>query len=286
VLLFNEKILNDLSLDLLYDTALDGTWTLDKFYEYVDTASMLNGADSFAFVDGGDAQYGIAFHSDKPISLAYGAGIDIVEFDDDGSYTLNIEDERFVNVSEKLTKLIDTTTGHVLIGNSDTVPGGYAPTFKSSRAAFITCELKMAFQLREMEDTFGLLPLPKYDEAQEDYRTCVSYNVNLLSVPLIQPDPERTGVILDAMSFYSSENLVDIYYDYTVSQKGLRNEESIRVLDMIYDTRAIDASIVFGATSKFIQAYNSGVDNGSLNLSSLIASHKSAIEGNLADLFG
>ena len=36
-------------------------------------------------------------------------------------------------------------------------------------------QLKAANKYRDMETSYGILPIPKYDEAQEDYRCLRSY---------------------------------------------------------------------------------------------------------------
>jgi len=109
----------------------------------------------------------------------------------------------------------------------------------------------------------------------------VSYNSTFLTVPKTQNDPERTGVILDALTYESYHDVLPIYYDVMVSQKGLRNEDSIEMLDIIYNTRGIEFSNIFGITNSFVSSYNSQIKSESLSLASLAASAKEGINANI-----
>ncbi|MBO5218144.1 MAG: hypothetical protein J6C52_01860, partial [Clostridia bacterium] len=280
VLLFNENMFTNYKLEFPYQLVRDGKWTLDEFYKYVSACTQLNGDESFAFKEGGSAVWGIAGHHDLPYALSYGAGCYLVKTEGD-SFKLGIEDERFFNASETIAKIFTTSDGHVLWGAAEAEPSGYTNVFRADRGAFITCELKSAVVLRDMKSTFGLLPMPKYDAQQKNYQTAVSYNSTFLTVPKTQNDPERTGVILDALTYESYHDVLPIYYDVMVSQKGLRNEDSIEMLDIIYNTRGIEFTNIFGITNSFVSSYNSQIKSESLSLASLAASAKEGINANI-----
>jgi len=280
VLLFNEDMLTDLKLEFPYQLVRDGKWTLDEFYKYVTACTQLNGDESFAFNENGAAVYGIAGHSDLPYAFLYGADCRMVEMEGD-KINLTIEDERLYDAGEKIAKIMQKSAGQVLFNNNETQPSGYTVLFRNDRAAFLTCELKSANVLRDMNSTFGLVPVPKYDAAQDGYHTAVSYNSVFLTIPKTQPDPKRAGVILDALTYESYHDVLPVYYDVTVSQKGLRNEDSIEMLDLIYNCRGIEFPQIFGITNSFVSSFNSQVVGEALGLASLAASSKESINANI-----
>ena len=74
----------------------------------------------------------------------------------------------------------------------------------------------------------------------------VDVNLLYLTIPVTNDKLMQTATILDVLTYESYKQTLPIYYDVTVSQKGLRNEDSIEMLDIIRRTRGIDVSIVFG----------------------------------------
>ena len=47
-----------------------------------------------------------------------------------------------------------------------------------------------------MDEDFGIIPWPKYDETIENYYANVDAGCNLYIVPVTNPDPEQASVIL------------------------------------------------------------------------------------------
>jgi hypothetical protein len=108
-----------------------------------------------------------------------------------------------------------------------------------------------------MEDDFGILPLPKYNETQERYYSDVnSYTGAMLGVPKSATDPERTSIILEALAAESRYTLFPVYYDLTLQRKYTRDEESAAMLDIIFTTTVYDS----GAAYNFASIWNTMSD--------------------------
>lgn len=93
--------------------------------------------------------------------------------------------------------------------------------------------------LRDMKADFGLIPVPKYDEEQSEYygRLIDGW----ISVPLhCCENPERTSVIMEALAVESKNYVIPAVYEDAIKNKYLRDEESIRMLDMVLKNRVID----------------------------------------------
>ena len=119
-------------------------------------------------------------------------------------------------------------------------------TFQSDRALFNICWLNRASLFREMETDFGISPMPKYDEAQENYASFVHmYCANTIAVLKTGQNFERTGVILEALSAESMYGLTEAYYEKTLKSKASRDEESSAMLDVIFGTRIYDLGYIF-----------------------------------------
>ncbi len=278
VILFNQEMMDDLKLDYPYQTVRDGNWTIDKFYEYASQAANLNGDESFSkWNASGNSTYGIAGHFDSALAFTHAAGNRHMKLDGE-SYELTFTTERFFNTIEKLSKLNQSGTGIVRYnnggkGNVD----GYIEMFASNRALFITGELKTVIELRHMEATFGLLPMPKYDETQENYETLINGGSALLCIPKTNKDLDRTGVILDALSYESNVSVIPEYYDVTVSQKGLRNEESIEMLKIVRETRSVEIGSFLALTTTIASNLQTIITAGNTEFASSVEKHKNSV---------
>ena len=126
--------------------------------------------------------------------------------------------------------------------------------FGEGRALFWMGGMKVLEWYRDYEVDFGLLPTPKLSESQDRFYCSYSTgNLTAYSVPLTNPDYERTGIITEAMAALSQSTLTPAYYDITLKGKALRDEESIAMLDLVLNSRHYD----MGATANWGGMFNS-----------------------------
>ena len=137
----------------------------------------------------------------------------------------------------------------------------YEMIFKNGRSLFTIAEIKASSKYRDMEDTFGIVPIPKYDEEQEQYYSHRTHICLVMSVPVTNQRPEDTGKIMDTFSYLSYTDILPIFYNEKVAQKGLRNEESIEMLGIIAETRSFDIGEAYAWTEELSGAVNTSVVN-------------------------
>ena len=273
---FNERILNNLDLESPYDLVRAGTWTFDKLGEYAKAGANLNGANSFDKYDAnGPAQYGIVSYSTFPHAMIIAAGEDYIRLDNSGMPYLAIENERFFSVAEKIASLT-ATSGEFNNFNSGDIH--YESIFRDGRALLTVAQIKATTKFRSMEDEFGLLPMPKYEESQEGYRCMRTGTSCVVCLPVTVADVEASGAVVDALSYYSYTDILPAYYDVTLTQKGLRNEDSVEMMNIIREARVPEIGSTFGWTSAVSSPIETQLMNGKSDLASKIASAKSKVE--------
>ena len=122
----------------------------------------------------------------------------------------------------------------------------------------------------------GILPLPKYDAAQEKYRSRV-IDGWLHVVPASVSDPEYVGIIMEALAYESYKTVFPSYYENFVYYKILRDKESIEMMDLIKNTRMMDmGDVPFYDTVR--SKYHSAVEQKSESFASITASIQPAAE--------
>jgi hypothetical protein len=100
---------------------------------------------------------------------------------------------------------------------------------------------------RELEDEFGILPYPKWDEGQENYITMSDGHHEAMAVPKTAGNLEAIGVVTEALCAESYKILVPAYYDVALKVKSTRDEQSIAMMDLIVNARVFDFGYVYDA---------------------------------------
>ena len=281
---FNQDMMKDLGLELPYNAVREGKWTYDLFYEYMRTGANLNGADSFKWDAGAATTYGFVAHDNGAAALFEGSGERFITTDSEGMPQLAIEGERFLNVLGKLEDMLTRTAeGYYLQANNDPSTGfHFEPILKNGRGMMITGELKAADVFRDMEATYGIAPIPKFDENQKDYFCQLHFGTPVLVIPHTNSNPEFTGAVLDAMAYLSARDVTPVLFDVSMSQKRLRNEESIEMLQVIKNSGSFDVGSAYGWTTDFYNSIKSTLGMGRpFNAASQIERAKGKIEASM-----
>lgn len=100
-----------------------------------------------------------------------------------------------------------------------------------------------------------------------------------MSIPVTNAQPDRTGAILDTFAYLSNRDILPIYYNVKVAQKGLRNDDSIEMLGIISESRGFDIGEGYGWTEDLSAKVNTMlVSTKKNNVASLVDSNRSKIE--------
>lgn len=279
-LFFNETMMEKNDLEKPYDLVRQGKWTYEALLDYCKQITNMNGDASFAWDKSGNAVYGISAHSFAPDKFILGAGEYFIERDSSGALTFAAKDERFFDVVGRLTGMMDEKTGYTIFGSNldyDIEAGGYMYIFESGRSLFLTAEIKGAQLLRNMEDTFGILPYPKFDESQDSYYSSFVNQCLFYTVPVTNTHIRETAIISDYTSYMSMQDVLPLYYGNVVEQKGLRNEDSIEMLDIVLSTKTVDLGILFGWTSAMLESMRSKMFAGATDVASLLEKQEKTI---------
>ena len=90
-------------------------------------------------------------------------------------------------------------------------------------------------RLLEMEYPFGILPVPKFSEVQENYCTYSHYSHNSsMALPLTSGDQTDTlCIILEDMAFYSMDTVRHAYYDKMLEGRLAASEKDREMLEIV-----------------------------------------------------
>ncbi|MBQ7721124.1 MAG: hypothetical protein IJT56_11120 [Clostridia bacterium] len=242
---FNKNIAADYNIENLYDTVKDGKWTFAKAAELggivtadLDGNGKLNKHDRVGIVSTWDF-----------MSLEAGAM--------DYFYTEKTSDggRRLRDINDKLLKVNDIILGLYdgnfylearKLGGTDAYAdfANMQTFFAGGGSLFVIHKLMLAMEdtMREMEN-FGLLPSPKFDEAQESYITPVA--AESCGVPFYVNDPVMSATVLNGLNYFSNLTVKPAYFEMALKRKSTRDDDSVEMLDIIGSTMACDFMFLF-----------------------------------------
>ncbi|MBQ8641733.1 MAG: hypothetical protein IJ480_05890 [Clostridia bacterium] len=284
-LFFNENMMEDRGMEKPYDLVREGKWTIEALTEYCSQVANLNDDTSYTWNKDGSCIWGISSHQNAPEKFYFSSMVRCAKVQDNGEIAFTLEDGNFYDVIDKLAILLNGKSGNTLMASNtdfDVEAGGYVHVFTVGRAMFMTGEIKAAQLMRDMEDTFGIVPFPKADETQENYSTNLVDCVFCLSIPTTNTKLEQTAVITEVLAHDSHTKVIPLYYETIVEHKGLRNEDSIEMLDIMRATRDVDIAIMFNWYDTTMRYnINTKLFNGDNQIASTVAANKNGINTNI-----
>lgn len=237
VLYFDKQYFEDLHLEDPYKLVAEGKWTFDVFYDMIKQGLLdLDGNGVYNMKD----RYGLLTHGENYAGMWMSAGEALIKLDDQNVPQISWGSERFSNVWDKIAQIMGDPA--VYGDNIDFISSG----LREGNALFATEVVAFIRSYRENDREFGILPMPKYDEAQDRYYTYVAVNSDLMVVSRTVKDAARTGEILEVLAAKGKEMIMPEYYDVSLKSKGSRDEQSSASLDIIFTQRMYDLGVVFG----------------------------------------
>ena len=232
----------------MYELVDNGEWTLDKFIElsrigYID----LNGNQDEDFYD----QYGLAAQTTSyAVPFLYSCGETTTARDENGLPYIKMNNEKMVSLTEKVYDLI--------YGHPASYPtrdwSTHSDIFSQGRALFMygTFGHALLGYFSEMEDPYGFLPYPKWDETQQDYYTITDPSGSAFGIMLNVSDTEMTGAVLEVMNARAWKHVQPALYESALKGKKADTADDARMIDLINKGVVYDFGYVFGGPGELL----------------------------------
>ncbi len=273
--MFNKDLISDFGLASPYELTDSGKWTFAVMQEYALTAAA--DLDGDGVMNQTADRYGLLSSLDFYFPTFWiAAGENSIEKDrDDIPYFNALGNERFTNALE-FSISMKAAEGAVWLNNDRPLT---VKKFMEGGGLFCLTTVGRMNLAREMESDFGIVPFPKYDEAQDRYYNRV-IDGWLHVVPISCADGERASAVMEALAYETSVTVIPSYYGKAVQQKMLRDEESIEMLELIRRSRVMDLGDV-PWMDNVRNIYVSAVQNGQSTVASLTESKSSSVQAKI-----
>lgn len=274
---YNKQMLEDYNLPVPTDEVFEGTWTVDRLIELTaDAYRDLNGNgradlnDSFGFTL-------VDFHND---AFYTGSGLRLVEKDPD--LILKISEDFY---SEKAVDLL------AKIGpweQTDTVyqQSDYETPFTEGRALFNVNRAHYASKaLRDSELTYGILPVPKYDENQQNYRTVMGNPITLYAVSRDSAIPETDHAVLECMASEAYRLTTPAIFENNMKKKYSIDDVNAQMYDIVRETVSFELGRFFNQyLNDITDIYFHAVTSNNQNWASTSAKQRKVLDKVMAKM--
>ncbi len=247
VLFTNKTILEENGFEIPYKDVIEGKWTIEKMYQLCSACERdLNGDGEMVV---GEDVIGHVEGNDHIKHWIYAMGEKSLDIDSEGNLVINLLNESQINAVDVLY--------NYMVEKQMTYTASWTEFFKGD-ILFCGNMLGPINSLRDMEDDFGVLPMAKRNEEQENYGNYVSNGwTTAYAIPMTNPDPTRTGIILEVLCGFSTDTLRSALYDVLFAAKLVRDNDSVEMLNIIFDTKSYDWAVDFSWGGTFGSSYNS-----------------------------
>ncbi|MCL2158212.1 MAG: hypothetical protein FWH48_02260, partial [Oscillospiraceae bacterium] len=242
---FNKKMIAEYEIQSPYELVNSGKWTLAKLNEIC--------KDVYKDVDGdGKASaesdiFGYATDTTNFVDGYFGAfDSPVIKKDEAGMPYHAQNTAKMADIVEKLYQLLWENPG--VYANPVSSPGPenlYRYIFEEDRAMFLPELLGNAQALRSMETDFGIIPYPKWDEAQERYLTTSVAYFSMFCMPTTVQNLEMAGMITEALCAESYKKVIPAFYEIALKTKHARDDESAGMIDTIRSGLTFDFGKVY-----------------------------------------
>lgn len=236
---FNKALTQAYDTEDPYTLVREGKWTLEKLAELsADAYHDLNGDGKKDPAD----QFGLTMSSVCADSLFFASGLRTTEIGSDGLPVISemFGSEKTQALVSWLNDLFETNSAYLSLDNDYMLP------FLEERAMFFLVDVAFAGdKLRYTDIEYGILPLPKYDEAQEDYYTISSFTYTLYGIPVDARTPDRSAAVLECLGSEAYRTVSPALFETALKVKYAGDDATSEMYDIIRDGVVFDIGRIF-----------------------------------------
>ena len=252
--MYNKDLITQYNLQDPVELVRNGKWTLESMqslckdlYQDLDNNNTESDADFYGLTLG-------SWHID---SIYTGSGLMLVE-QGEGDQLMVISPDYF---SEKTIDLCDFLGKW--LATTDVYDTTDPVAFLAGNCVFDINNCSIAIEMQDVSYAYGVLPVPKYDENQEDFITCVGNPFTLYAVYANTKDANRAAAVLECWASEAYRTTTPAQFETTMKLKYSESEVEAEMYDIIRSTVVFDIGRLFNPelgdmTDIFFKASGSG----------------------------
>ena len=262
----------------IYDMVDNGKWTYDTMFAIAKDFAQ---PDENGQWKTADAYYGIVTDGYTGATmLTNGSGAVSAYKDEQNNIVLSGGGEASVKAFDKVYNVLNDTT--ISLYAEQFSPPDFDiinEMFITGHALFQIGYINVLLNIMENESSDkvnpGVLPLPKFDETQDNYHCGINvYWSNVLAIPVCnQANLEATAYTMELLGYYSSpespfgtQSVTNAFYETSLKLQSVTDDNDSRMIDLISNSRIYDLGGAFNWGGNLIGLYSFNLYRGSNTL--------------------
>jgi hypothetical protein len=247
--IFNKDLLKDLGVDhnYLYDLVDEGKWTLEEMYKLVESYYQdIDQSGSKTENDG----YGLRSYKYHLDAFYVGAGLKYAEIDNNTTdpkklvvVSADYGSKKSIDLNDRLGQLF--TSDHAYNAEPKTT---FATRQNDIAEVTRIRDIREFFKDGVEECEYGVLPLPKYDEKQEEYKCVAGNPFTLWGIYSGNYDLQReesAAGFIEWAGYYGMINTTEAIFEYLFKGRYADQPDDANSFDVIRRTTSFDIGRIF-----------------------------------------
>lgn len=257
VLGFNTEMVERYGFTSPYTLYQEGKWTWEELRKMcVQVNTDKNGDNRTDSLDAD--QFGMVGHLNQIKHLMMATGASLVTEDAEQILVMKPDNERYYDVFTRVMEwfindpsvFFSTTHPDYATYNSGISSGesDYSTVFSEGRALFMMDTVSAFKACRESDVPYGIVGLPKYDDAQQDYYVVPYSGLRGITIPsgFDEEELETIATIIEWLSAYSNEHIIPAFVENTLYYRYARDQISVEILsEIMAQTKFNDLAIMY-----------------------------------------
>ncbi len=252
-LYFNQTLAEDYAGELpnFFELVDNMEWTFDNMISACEIVAHSN--DGGDLMDSTDDIWGM-IGGDDPVFFLYAAtGQQFAHIDEGGylEYDFGDADNDSIIIMQSIFEDVMYADWYLNTAVDTAILSNYeGKMFADGKVLFSGGMVKSAADYNEMTDLYGILPYPLYDVDQENYYSLVwIHHDSVLGIPADVKNIEMCAVVLEALSWESYYSVYPKFYETILLDRTAKEENSKRMLQLIFQTRVYDPGQYWDTTT-------------------------------------
>ena len=218
----------------LYDLVLEGNWTVEELKTRAVAAGLDAEGNGLKFSDGGD-YIGLFVGNNEMIKfLEYGFDVKRYSRDDDGCVVLNYDVNRASTAVDALIDLLFESEEGVYWQEKYHKTSDFAEGRTLFQMTWVSDLL--APEMRAMEDIYTMVPVPKLDTTQTEYKTNIQNSAQMAAVLNSITDVDFVSAVLEALCTESYRKVVLPFYETALKSLYAKDAGVRQMIDIITES--------------------------------------------------
>lgn len=253
VTFFNKQLLEDHALEDPYALVDKGEWTIDKQFEM--SSGVYNDLNGNGKKDAGDRSglYIYTLHFD---SFLWGSDIFIIDsLGDQAHFSDDFMGEKTVNLQARIKDFVFNNDGGLLVTDKNEVYMHFAnglSLFWNDR-----CERAMVYAGTDL--SYGVLPIAKYDQAQDNHITLLGNAFTLYALPSDCQVTEMAGAVMECLACESYRTVSPALFETSFKYKYSQDDTSARMFDIARSSVVFDLARIFSNSVSAYKAWQKAI---------------------------